>query len=396
MKLYVESINANNKGAELMLRAIVEHYEAAEPRPILVADPGYGTFERRARLGLRTKLPESLRPGKTSVALALLSQGFRDSYGMVDPAEIDVWLNAAGFKFTDQWGAEPTKEFVSRLKAWKRSGKKVILFPQAFGPFEDGHTRKAVKRLFELVDLAFARDEVSYAHLERAGVSLDRVRMAPDFTNLVKGELPDGYEWGETDVLIVPNERMTDMTSAGVRDAYLPFLQSAVSTVRRLRLRPKLLLHALSDAELVEPLRELVGDLDVVIEDDPIKLKGIIGTAQLLIGSRFHSLVSALSQGVPSIGVGWSHKYEELFSDYGCHEYLLGTDAHPDVIADRVGSLVTEPTRSEVMRVLDAAGDRLKKRVKEMWDEIDALIGIRTKPVTKAIGQRGQRKPAYV
>ena len=43
----------------------------------------------------------------------------------------------------------------------------------------------------------------------------------------------------------------------------------------------------------------------------------LTGCFDLLLASRFHALVFGFSQGVPAAALGWSHKYEELFSLFG-------------------------------------------------------------------------------
>jgi colanic acid/amylovoran biosynthesis protein len=56
-------------------------------------------------------------------------------------------------------------------------------------------------------------------------------------------------------------------------------------------------------------------------------LKGIIAGAQVAIGSRFHFMVAALSSGVPSLAIGWSHKYAEMMHMLGQEKFSIGHDA---------------------------------------------------------------------
>ena len=42
------------------------------------------------------------------------------------------------------------------------------------------------------------------------------------------------------------------------------------------------------------------------------QLKGIIGKCDLLIGSRYHSIVAALSMCVPTLVIGWGFKYDQI------------------------------------------------------------------------------------
>jgi polysaccharide pyruvyl transferase WcaK-like protein len=41
------------------------------------------------------------------------------------------------------------------------------------------------------------------------------------------------------------------------------------------------------------------------------------------ISSRFHSLIAGLSQQVPILAIGWSHKYRELLQLFDLEEYCL-------------------------------------------------------------------------
>ncbi|NPV57324.1 MAG: hypothetical protein HPY76_11730 [Anaerolineae bacterium] len=45
-------------------------------------------------------------------------------------------------------------------------------------------------------------------------------------------------------------------------------------------------------------------------------LRQMIARCDLLVTSRFHGMVSALSLGVPTLVIGWSHKYAETMADF--------------------------------------------------------------------------------
>ena len=38
---------------------------------------------------------------------------------------------------------------------------------------------------------------------------------------------------------------------------------------------------------------------------------------ELVISSRFHAMISALSLGIPVFIIGWSHKYQEVLQMFG-------------------------------------------------------------------------------
>lgn len=52
-------------------------------------------------------------------------------------------------------------------------------------------------------------------------------------------------------------------------------------------------------------------------------LKKTISTCSVLIASRYHSCVAALSSNVPVLVIGWHYKYEELLSIYGQEKWII-------------------------------------------------------------------------
>ena len=47
------------------------------------------------------------------------------------------------------------------------------------------------------------------------------------------------------------------------------------------------------------------------------EMKYIISQSELLIACRFHSMIAALSTEVPTVVLGWSHKYQEIMDIFG-------------------------------------------------------------------------------
>jgi polysaccharide pyruvyl transferase WcaK-like protein len=55
-------------------------------------------------------------------------------------------------------------------------------------------------------------------------------------------------------------------------------------------------------------------------------LRRLIALLDLLITSRFHAMVSALSLRVPVLVIGWSHKYVETLQHFGLQQYAANFD----------------------------------------------------------------------
>ena len=376
MIVELKGVEFQNKGAELMLYSILDAVSAAIDNVKFTMAPNLGNcpYEKMAQLGIYPKVwlyKYGLQWGY--LANRMPRKLFR-MYGMIVDAEVDAVLDASGFAYGEQWGPIPSINMAKAVKRWKRQGTKVILLPQAMGPFKSKDIRRAFETIAEYADKIYPRDQSSYDHIiELVGPSL-KIRKYPDFTVLLKGEVPDYFNGTELDLAIIPNKRMIDKTSVKIRDRYVPFLVTCLRYFTDLNYKPFFLVHAgEEDRKLAEEAIKIFGDeVPIVQEDDPLKTKGIIGVCKLIVSSRYHGLINALSQGVPSIGTGWSHKYEELFDYYGRPELLLSPDEPIDKIRERLAFL--HERRDHISEDLRQIAEVHKQEVRNMWDEVMSII----------------------
>lgn len=373
MTIEVTGVSTWNKGAELMLLAICRHFNQY-PNVRLAVDPSFGTFDERAKYGLRFK-PTFGSLGRSSVAFSMMPPSFRKSAGLVSDEDVQVLLDASGFAFGDQHPPERTRRFAEQVEAARKAGMKVILLPQALGPFENSEIRRDFARVARAADLLYAREVESLGFARDAAGNLPHIRLAPDFTALVK---PDSIPAHLSDTAcIVPNHRMVEKARTPADgEHYLRLMVMCIHQVREQGLRPVLLIHGRHDADLVNEIRAgLDRDVDVIAEEDALEIKRILGAPRLVIGSRFHALVSALSQGVPSIATSWSHKYEMLFREYGCEEMILPVSASEDQVATCVRAAVG-PERDALVTRLETHARSVVDDATKMWADVDRMIGL--------------------
>lgn len=376
MFIEINGVGFVNKGAELMLHAILQMVSQKIPHAKFVLKPWASSpYEKRAKLGLYQKIwfskfrmPFGMYCGK------YIPKRLREYYGLVCHEEINVVLDSSGFAFGDQWGPGNTIAMAKALRRGKRLGTKVIFLPQAFGPFSTRQIRKAFHVVATQADRIYARDSVSYKHIVDLVGELPNLRRAPDFTVLLKGRIPSYIDGASHDVAIIPNRRMVDRTSISVAEHYIPFLMTCVQHFLYSGYKPFFLVHeGREDEELArEAVRPFGSDVPIVTEEDPLNMKGIIGTCKSVVSSRYHGLISALSQGVPSIGTGWSHKYRELFYEYGCPNLLLA----PDTDEEQILSVLTSFTRDreELKKKLAKPATQHKQATIEMWNDVLHII----------------------
>ena len=383
MIVEVKGVEFRNKGAELMLHAVVEQAARWPGEVKLAVSPSLGSYRQRAALGLYQMLAPARLGALAGPAGRVLPRKLRAAYGIVAESDVDAVVDASGFSYSDQWGTAASERLALQAGRWRRQGKPVVLLPQALGPFRDPKSRDAMRRVLDDVDLVFPRDASSAAHLaELGGGGRARVRQAPDFTVAVAGRLPASFHPEPGMVAIIPNYRMIDRGRAGSGPAYRALLAGTAAHLRARGYRPFFLVHdAGSDRELAEEVRaEVGGGVEVLHEPDPRALKGILGACHAVVASRFHALVGALTQGVPSLATGWSHKYEELFAEFGCPEALCDVAAPlPDSLA-RLDALLEGPGRERVVEGLRRTRAEYARRTVEMWREVGAVLGVAPPP----------------
>jgi polysaccharide pyruvyl transferase WcaK-like protein len=306
----------------------------------------------------------------------LLPARAQKALNLVTRDDVDVIFDFSGFQYSDQWGRTPLELTVRSVQHFKPKGKKFVFLPQSFGPFEDTLNRNNMQTIADGADLIFAREEVSYNYLISVCGKRDTIQIAPDFSNLVAPiDIPDPVI-PPCSVLIVPNARMLDKSDLACRDAYLPFLAKCTRFVREKGLLPIILLHeAIEDIAIAKALISEIGSkIPILTHRDPRILKGFIKKAFLLIGSRYHALVSGLSQSVPTIATGWTHKYEQLMRLYQCPDSLVSPLDPERTLFDIIDAHTEDATRMEIIRRLQASADNHREASQRMWDDVRKIL----------------------
>jgi len=387
MHIEIRGTNFLNKGAELMLLAILDKVRGAYPGASMVMRPRFETYLKRAKLLLWQKMWLHKYGVQWGSIGKLIPRRLRRRYGLILDQEVDFVLDAWGFRYSDQFGDKPTLRMAHYVKTWKRRGTKVVLLPQALGPFTSRSIRRAFASIVANADLVFPRDEVSYRHVLDIVGERANVIQAPDFTNLLPGTPPHSPERFEGRLCLVPNVRMLDKTSPEDGRLYRELLARCVKCIVELGQKPLFIIHeGEEDLALAKSLATDTGqEVEIIQEEDALKTKGILGTCAGVIGSRFHALVSSLSQGTPVLATGWSHKYEMLLNDYAVPDSLVALTCGPDELKKRIDALVDSELRIRANAALLSASAKLKRQAEAMWEKVLSLMSSELR--------RAERKP---
>ena len=375
MKIVLSGVETNNKGAELMLYAILQEIERKYPEADVyikytAIKQGLEYIHTPLRLHY---LPFSKFLKKTKLhgifnLLHLPAYLMQDTYAIKDA---DYFIDGSGFLFTDQWNA--TKEDVwlweKLLSRLYRQGCKIIFLPQAFGPLELSNTQKLVATLNDYSSVIMVREMVSYNYLNSSGLlDMEKVKLFPDFTSKVDGLFPQKYSHLKNGVCVIPNIRMLDKANISFEE-YVSLLESVVNISKKKSLKVYFLNHeGLMDEKLAYKCSKTIqGGIEVVTGLNALEVKGLISTAYLVITSRFHGAVSALNSCVPCLATSWSHKYGELFKDYQMTDNVLPIENRTKAL-EMVDKYLDKDINQSIRKKLAIQLPHVLSETEKMWE----------------------------
>ena len=380
MKILLSGVETNNKGAELMLYAILQEIERRYPDATVYLSPS------RIKQGvgyIKTDIDFRVWPYDKFVTKLRLKQIFRKfhlPYCLLPHTfalrNIDYHLDGSGFAYSDQFNITDSRIYYERalLEFLAKHGCKNVFLPQAFGPVEKTMTKKMLAVISEYASIIMPREKVSYKYLEDSGnVDMNKVKLYTDFTSLVEGEFPSKYEHLRNGVCIIPNSQMINKGAISMEN-YLELLKDIASNASLSSKKVYMLNHAgEQDKLLCNNIKPMISDnIEMVTDLNAFEVNGLISSAFLVISSRFHGVASALNSCVPCLATSWSHKYQELYNDYNMHDCILPLDNNNKAL-EQIGSYIKVETNQKIRNVLKERVPHIKEETRKMWDMIWAL-----------------------
>lgn len=380
MIIEIKGVQFVNKGAELMLQAILKKITEHNPEwKICLAPNKNSPYLKRAEVNALQKVTFRKNIIDLNWLFYLIPKKIRayflNSWGLVTEADVDVILDASGFAYGDQWSDLVLQQTAQEVRRFKRKNKKYIFMPQALGPFTRNVNKKWAKIAFENAALTFARESISFSEVNNLLPNLRSLYQAPDFTNLILGNdfVPNILEDA---IAIIPNSKMLSSKNKNKewQVRYIPIFVFIIQWLQRNGEMVYLLNHeGSSDGDIcIEINKELECPLPIFSPKNALEVKSFIGKSKFIVCSRYHGCVSALTQLVPCISTSWSHKYEELFDEYHLTHLLLKSDATQEEIDVLLNYLHSNYTK-EKQQLLQYA-ELYKALSSEMWGKILATI----------------------
>lgn len=232
-------------------------------------------------------------------------------------------------------------------------GKKLILFPQTYGPYRTKTARLLARWILSHAKLILSRDKEGLDIVRTMLETTNRNKHAefcPDVAfalDPVPVERPDIRPPLErshgTPVVglningLLYNGGFTRNNMFGLAMDYKAFVhQLAEEILGKTNAQLLLIPHTFAPAGHVESdpdvsqrvLDSLASRFPgrahlVSREYDQSEIKNIIGMCDFFIGSRMHACIAALSQGLPTVAVAYSRKFKGVFDSVGVGEVVV-------------------------------------------------------------------------
>jgi polysaccharide pyruvyl transferase WcaK-like protein len=255
----------------------------------------------------------------------------------------DLILDFSGDSYRDRPGGVSIAHNVNLLAA-RAARVPCVLMSQSLGPFRR-YNRPLTRHCLNRAKLIYIRELRTAELLLRLGVKPELLFLAPDLafclpaapTAVVSGMLEAGGISPERIPRPWVGLSLSSLTKAisrgGDGNSYFAAMGRLVRHVReRLNASVFLVPHEINPPQLgeddvaaAEKFVEMMGRpgwLHAVAGDcGPCELKGLIASFDAFVGGRMHAAIAALSSGVPTMAVSWSHKYEGLMEQIGMPEF---------------------------------------------------------------------------
>jgi polysaccharide pyruvyl transferase WcaK-like protein len=281
----------------------------------------------------------------------------------------------------------------------------VVKLSQAAGPFTNPLIRMLSRFFLSRCAYFFARGEKTLVFLTELGLDPDRLGFAADVAFSYKPEysltsenstavsqlcakIDSAIASGHKIITIAPSVVVSDKMSL----AHLDYVQLLANQIKRMEDQDVIFVvfpnasregskkTRNNDLRVIEFLRDkcetqlpqlLYKRMEWVTFDvDTRGIEEIIKRADVLIASRFHAMVFGLKLGIPTVVIGWGHKYKEVMSKLGQDMYVLDYSSP----ADNLTYILRE-----VLKNKDAIASKIKSLVDRekasSCKQFDYLVG---------------------
>jgi polysaccharide pyruvyl transferase WcaK-like protein len=247
------------------------------------------------------------------------------------------------------------------LPMWiaERCDVPVVLAPQSYGPFPRPQQRAILRRVLGAARTVVARESISVARLSEAGLPLRNVTRGVDSAFAFRGRSQRpwrdelGIEAGKRLVLITARRHL----KPAQQEIYERAMAQAIRHLVRNHQCSAVLVPQVTcafqddDDRLVNArIAEMADEPGLhLLDDDTIDhhdVFALYGAADLILGTRFHSVIFGLCSRVPCLAIEYDHKTRGIMNDLGLGRWVIPmADVRTELLTSTLDELMAERGR---------------------------------------------------
>jgi colanic acid/amylovoran biosynthesis protein len=231
----------------------------------------------------------------------------------------DVVLDTrSGDSFTDIYGMRRLSMMSAIAECATQAGTPVVLGPQTLGPFNTRRGRWLARHSLRRAALVMARDTESARYAATLGHPPDLITTDVVFAISVPTVTRS------RDVILNASGLLWRENSHVDSEKYRRTVRSLLETLLASGREVTLLAHVLQSSSPdndVPALHELAAGasrpVEVMVPTSLPMSREVVASSSIVIGSRMHACLNALSVGVPAVSLAYSRKFAPLLGDLG-------------------------------------------------------------------------------
>lgn len=255
-----------------------------------------------------------------------------------------------GDSFTDIYGVRRLVLQRYMYEAARRAKVPIVMSPQTIGPFDTVAGKKLARSVLKNADLVCSRDPVSTECAARFGRRVDH-----ETTDLVFA-VPVYTRPKMCDVVLNCSGLLWNENPHVESDYYRELIHELIVLLVEAGRSVTLLPHVIgsqgvdNDVPVAMELHDFYKErgVRVAVPADLWEMREILASSNVLVGSRMHACLNAISVGTPAIALAYSRKFAPLL-DALDYPYHLDLRARGGLAADGVVDMMG-PKKIDVMK----------------------------------------------
>ncbi len=262
----------------------------------------------------------------------------------------------------------------------KKMNKKVYIFSQSYGPFENKQAKKIFKKVLEASDEVLCREDVSVNYLnDNFKEFKDKYTYFPDFAFNIKPifskKVENIYEKYPIENSIVVTVRQ-HMYKDNTEEEYLTTLKNIIERLINNGETVIIYPHVIGPTKIEDDriisrkLFDMINpifrnDNKVVLLDEDLsaeEVAGLYSKIKFIIGTRFHSVILTLINARPAFAISYSGPKANIMKRFGMDKYMYNIEK------------INSKNEEEIIKLIDNLNDNEKnmafKLEKKLCEEI--------------------------